>query len=528
MQRERGEDMHQALYRKYRPADFSGVVGQEHVTSVLKYEVAGKRTSHAYLFCGSRGTGKTTCAKILSKAVNCLDPQNGDPCCKCENCVAIDKGWTTDVMEMDAASNTGVDYIRDIRDAVMYAPSMLDTRVYIIDEVHMLSDGAFNALLKTLEEPPAGVIFILATTEMQKIPSTILSRCQRFEFRRIAGGVIAERLMEIAEKEKIVLERDAAQLIARLSQGGMRDAISMLELCSADGRRVDRALVEELSGGAGRQMVEKTVEALANKDRATLFSVIAKLYESSGDLSVFWQELIAYYRDMVVVKTIKDMNREDLRKVVLDLTESEFETLETLSGRFRYETLMYHASVLDGALASTGGRTGVSGRIAAEMALLKMSSEAVDTTPEALLSRIASLEDRLNAGLITPYPAFADTKSDARTEDTQKVEEKPAKQEVQLASKELMEFSEVLHAYARIDPGTAAFLNGTKAYLYEDGTLRVGVSNDFALRMLEGNHAATALTAILKNTQGVDAKVLFVRQNGKDPSNGMDALDELT
>ena len=518
--------MHQALYRKYRPAAFSDVVGQEHVTSVLKYEVAGGRASHAYLFCGSRGTGKTTCAKILSKAVNCLDPQNGDPCCKCENCVAIEKGWTTDVMEMDAASNTGVDYIRDIRDAVMYAPSMLSTRVYIIDEVHMLSDGAFNALLKTLEEPPSGVIFILATTEMQKIPSTILSRCPRFEFRRIAGGVIGDRLLEIAEKEGIALEKEAAHLIARLSQGGMRDAISMLELCSADGRRVDKELVESLSGGAGRQMIEKTVEALANKDRAALLSVIARLYESSGDLSVFWQELIAYYRDMIVVKTIKDMDKEDLRQTVLDLTESEYEKLTALSERFRYETLMYHSNVLDGALASTGGKTGASGRIAAEMALMKMSCEAVDASPQALLARIAALEDRLNAGLIAAYPS-----KDLKTAEVLQASKKEETTEVQASETEqkgrvLDCYAEVLSAFARIDPGTAAFLNGTDAILYPDGRLLIEVGNEFALRMVESNNGANAIGAILKNSHGVDARVTFFVKKGK--SKGADMLDELS
>ena len=521
--------MHQALYRKYRPACFSDVVGQEHVTSVQKYEVAGGRASHAYLFCGSRGTGKTTCAKILSKAVNCLDLQNGDPCCKCENCVAIDKGWTTDVMEMDAASNTGVDYIRDIRDAVMYAPSMLNTRVYIIDEVHMLSDGAFNALLKTLEEPPAGVIFILATTEMQKIPSTILSRCQRFEFRRIAGGVIVDRLLEIAEKEGISLEKEAAHLIARLSQGGMRDAISMLELCSADGRRVDKPLVESLSGGAGRQMVEKTVEALANKDRATLLSIIARLYESSGDLSVFWQELIAYYRDMIVVKTIKDMDKEELRKVVLDLTESEYEKLTALSGRFRYEALMYHSSVLDSALASTGGKTGASGRIAAEMALLKMSCEEVDASVESLLARIAALEDRLNAGLIAAYPANNGTVAVKAAEvvKEERVQEPFEEQSGQKGSA-LACYTEVLNAYARIDPGTAAFLNGTEATLYPNGLLQIAIGNDFALRMIESNNAANAIAAILKNSRGVDARVQFLLKNSGKMANGSDVLDELS
>ena len=517
--------MHQALYRKYRPSEFSTVVGQEHVTSVLKYEVAEKKASHAYLFCGSRGTGKTTCAKILSKAVNCLDPQKGDPCGRCENCLAIEKGTTTDVLEMDAASNTGVDYIRDIRDAVMYAPSMLNTRVYIIDEVHMLSDGAFNALLKTLEEPPAGVIFILATTEMQKIPATILSRCQRFEFRRIAGGVIAERLLYIAEKEGIALEKEAAHLIARLSQGGMRDAISMLELCSADGRRVTKELVEELSGGVGRRLVEKTVSAIADKNRGELFSIVARLYEASGDLSVFWQDLIGYYRDMIVLKTVKDLPADELRKDILDLTESEFEGLQENCNRFRYETLMYHCTLLDAALSSTSGKTGVSGRIAAEMTLMKMSSDAVDASPQALLARIAALEDKLNSGLFT---AVQSTQTQAPPEEREaEKEQKPAEAPAPKVQKELSSFAEILHAYARLEPGLAAFLNGAKAYITEEGTVFVGVGNDFALRMLESKNASDALSAILMNKEGIRAKVVLQISTPASEKKE-DALDELT
>ena len=264
--------MHQALYRKYRPSTFAEVVGQEHITEVLRYEVASSKTCHAYLFCGSRGTGKTTCAKILAKAVNCLNPVSGDPCGVCANCRAVDEG-TTDILEMDAASNTGVDYIRDIRDEVRYAPSQLLGRVYIIDEVHMLTDSAFNALLKTLEEPPAGVTFILATTEMQKIPATILSRCQRFDFRRIKSEVISARLQYIAQKENITITADAAHAIARIAEGGMRDAISLLELCASAEAEVDLKRVSEISGNAGSETVTRTIRAVLEKDR----NIISKL-----------------------------------------------------------------------------------------------------------------------------------------------------------------------------------------------------------------------------------------------------------
>ncbi|MBQ2307946.1 MAG: DNA polymerase III subunit gamma/tau, partial [Clostridia bacterium] len=224
--------MHQALYRKWRPQTFDDVCGQEHVTSILKYETENNKFSHAYLFCGSRGTGKTTCAKILAKAVNCEASVNGSPCNKCASCLAIDAGTATDVLEMDAASNNGVDNIRDIRDEVVYTPSALKYRVYIVDEVHMLSGSAFNALLKTLEEPPSHAVFILATTELHKLPSTIVSRCQRYDFRRIATDTLVKRLSHIADSEGISYDSDALRIIAKMAQGGMRDAISLLELCA--------------------------------------------------------------------------------------------------------------------------------------------------------------------------------------------------------------------------------------------------------------------------------------------------------
>ncbi len=532
--------MHRALYRKYRPLDFDGVVGQDHITSVLRYEVAAERTSHAYLFCGSRGTGKTTCAKILAKAVNCLAPVKGNPCGACENCRAVEAGVSTDVLEMDAASNTGVDYIRDIKDAVMYAPSMLKSRVYIIDEVHMLSDGAFNALLKTLEEPPANVVFILATTEMQKIPATILSRCQRFEFRRIAGQVIAERLLYIAEQEKIRLTDEAAYLIARNAQGGMRDAISLLELCGADGELVDVSRVEELAGGSGRKTVERTVEAIASGKGAELFDIVAELYSSSGDLSIFWQELISFYRDMIVVKTVKKMNEGELRKDILDLTESEYEKLKMLADRFKYETLMYHFTVLDKVLPATSGRSGISGRIAAEMALIRLVTECLDSSPEALSERISKLEDLIKSGSValgfgegtrTPENSVQQHPGILNSRFKEDEQENPAQGEIQEGedSKELKSFVEVLHDYTKADPGVASFLTGAKACVLRDGRIRVCVVSDFAVTMLNNSNASAALELIIGRVEGVFGKVFFVcdRQCGTVPK-GADKLNELT
>ena len=383
--------MHQARYRKWRPQTFSDVCGQDHITAILRYGVENGKTSHAYLFTGSRGTGKTTCAKILAKAVNCKSPDRGNPCGKCEACLAAAKSSCIDIIEMDAASNNGVDDIRQIRDEVEYLPAELTKKVYIIDEVHMLSPSAFNALLKTLEEPPAHVMFILATTELQKIPATILSRCQRFDFRRIASEVIAERLEYIAKEEGITLDHEAAFMLAHLAQGGMRDAISLLELCSGENKPVTTAVVEEIAGTGGRDVVLKLLEAVCDKDYDTIFDEVGKMFMSSKDLSVLWQDLIAFYRDMLVVKTTKN-SRE-----YLDLSERQYAELMEISGRFAVETLIYHGKLLDEALASMR-ISASSKRLIAEMTLVRMCDERFSVTNEALASRITALEDKLKSG----------------------------------------------------------------------------------------------------------------------------------
>ncbi len=380
--------MHQALYRKWRPKIFDDVYGQEHITSVLRYEVQNNRYSHAYLFCGSRGTGKTTCAKLLAKAVNCLAPVNGNPCGVCEACKAIENETTSDVVEMDAASNTGVDYIRDIRDSVMYAPSMLKNRVYIIDEVHMLSQSAFNALLKTLEEPPSEVIFILATTEQQKIPTTILSRCQKFEFRRILSDVIADRLMYISEKENIKITRDAAKLIAKMSQGGMRDAISLLELSAGQGKEITAESVRAITGSAGREQLTEIANAVLEKDADRLFKVINEIVSASKELTVFWQELIDFYRDLLVFKTTRSP------KKYIDLTPDEEQAIKDISSKYALPQLLRHCTLLEEAFILMQ-KAGASKRLNAEITLLKMRDERLDTYPEGLTARISAIEEKL-------------------------------------------------------------------------------------------------------------------------------------
>ena len=387
--------MHQALYRKWRPVTFDSVQGQEHITSILKYEVANNKFSHAYLFCGSRGTGKTSCAKILAKAVNCLSPENGNPCGKCEACRAIDMGATTDVLEMDAASNNGVDNIRDIRDEVVYSPSNLKYRVYIIDEVHMLSQSAFNALLKTLEEPPAHVVFILATTELHKLPATIISRCQRFDFRRITTEVLKNHLLRIAEAEGIDLREDAAILLAKQAQGGMRDAISLLDLCAGSREVVDEALVNDTVGTVGRENMLNVVKAIASKDYETIFAAIDEVVRSSRDITVFWQDLISVYRDLLVVKSSKNATS------YLDLTDSEAKALGEIASAFTVERLSYHCSMMQEAMLAMQKANAVR-RITAELTLVRMCDERLSGTTEAMLSRIADLEASIAMGNFTP------------------------------------------------------------------------------------------------------------------------------
>ncbi len=383
--------MHQALYRKWRPRTFDEVYGQEHITSILKYEVANNKVSHAYLFCGSRGTGKTSCAKILAKAANCLDPQNGSPCGKCYACQAIDAGATTDVLEMDAASNNGVDDIRDIRDEVVYSPSNLKYRVYIIDEVHMLSASAFNALLKTLEEPPEHVVFILATTELHKLPATIISRCQRFDFRRITTEVLKNHLLRVAKTEGIELEESAAVLLAKQAQGGMRDAISLLDLCAGSRERIDDELVNATVGKMGRENMLSVVRAVAERDYETIFSAVDEVVQSSRDITVFWQDLISVYRDLLIIKNSRNA------AAYLDLTDSETKALGSLAADFSVERLSYHCSMLQEALLAMA-RSNAIRRIVAELTLVRICDERLSKSPDAMLSRLSAIESKLATG----------------------------------------------------------------------------------------------------------------------------------
>lgn len=388
--------MYQVLYRKWRPQVFRDVVGQPHVTNTLLNELRDGRLSHAYLFTGSRGTGKTTCAKILAKAMNCEHPVNGDPCNECEICKGIDSGSILDVIEIDAASNNGVDNIRDLREEANFTPVNAKYRVYIIDEVHMLSIGAFNALLKTLEEPPEHVKFILATTEVHKLPATILSRCQRFDFRRIAPEDIAERLKFVAAEEGMTIDDEGALLIARLADGALRDALSILDQCAGRGDKIDAELVSEAAGMTGRGYLFDIAKAVNDNDSAAVLQLLDELHNSSCDMERLCTELINHYRNIMVVKTVK--NPENL----IVCTQHELEQTESEAQGQTLEAVLYALDILQSALERM--RSGVSRRTEMEMAMLKLTMPKLATDNEALLRRISVLESALASGNFTAAP----------------------------------------------------------------------------------------------------------------------------
>ena len=535
--------MHQALYRKWRPKTFSEVVGQEHITSILRQEATEGKFNHAYLFCGSRGTGKTTCAKILSKVVNCENPIDGNPCGVCPSCLAIENGSTTDVLEMDAASNNGVDNIRDIRDEVVYSPSFLKYRVYIVDEVHMLSNSAFNALLKTLEEPPSHAIFILATTELHKLPATIVSRCQRFEFRRIATDVLTSRIKFIAEQEEIAIEDDAARLIARYSQGGMRDSISLLELCASGGEKIDVSVVNETIGSAGRERMMAVANAIPERNYEFLFKEIDEVVTSSKDIMVFWQDLISLYRDLLVVKTVRDSAK------YLDLTDFELRCLNKLATKFTREMLIYHCRMLEDALSDMQ-TSGAVKRIIAELCFVKMCDEALSTSTEALLLRISNLEARLVSGDFV-QPKARDEVKEEKLKKKEKVEEKvESKKEIVFANepqpkvkqveispdatttKPLKAWSEAVQTIQPVDNGAYAFLKKTRAYVGVDDKIHV-LYDGFGLFAIDKpiikNTLAASLSKYLEKRYS-ENDIVFEQDNGKvkleDDLSDLDAFDD--
>lgn len=383
---------YQALYRKYRPQTFDEMVGQDAITRVLKSQLQTGRLSHAYLFTGSRGTGKTSCAKIMSKAVNCLSPIDGNPCNRCAACQSIDAGTCMDVLEIDAASNNGVDNVRDLRDDAIYSPASVRYRVYIVDEVHMLSIAAFNALLKIIEEPPEHLIFILATTELHKVPATILSRCQRFSFRRISPEDVSSRLQYVAYSEGLELEPDAAMALGRMADGALRDGISLLDQCaSATVGSVTEDSVYRCLGLAGTRNAAEMMNAVATKDTKSALTLYDRLYTSGKDVGALLDELCCLARDLLILKTAPGAGLSMLSGV------STLSEAQSLKDRLSAGELVRIMGLLQETMAgfTRGGKTRMDG----ELCVIRLCQPELSLAPDALNARLTRLEEAVASGI---------------------------------------------------------------------------------------------------------------------------------
>lgn len=460
--------MYQVLYRKWRPQRFADVVGQPQVTVTLQNELKSGRIAHAYLFTGSRGTGKTTCAKILAKAINCLHPVDGDPCGTCDICRGIDSGAVTDVTEIDAASNNGVDSIRDLREEVQFTPAEAKYRVYIIDEVHMLSPGAFNALLKTLEEPPAHVVFILATTEVHKLPATILSRCQRFDFHRIAPEAIADRLAYVCTQENAEIDRDAALLIARLADGALRDALSLLDQCLGRGAHVTEPLAAEAAGLTGQTHLFALTDTLIAHDPAAALQLIAALHAQSKDMARLCEELIGHFRNLMLFKTMQDPG------ALVAVGESERAELARQADAFTLTAVLAAIGQLQLCLEAMS--TGSSRRVEMEMTMLRLCRPELAADVPSLLQRVEQLEQtvkrvqiRAAAMPATELPQAPKPSVPAQTPPKEAAPNvpPPAPHPPRVRTP-MAEWPQVVEALQTLSPALAAVLEQSKAYIDGD------------------------------------------------------------
>lgn len=515
---------HLALYRQWRPLTFDDVVEQRHIVETLKNSIKTNSLSHAYLFCGTRGTGKTTLAKILARAVNCLEPVDGNPCNHCEICRGILDGSIIDVVEIDAASNNGVDDVRQIKEAVMYVPAVTRYKVYIIDEVHMLSTGAFNALLKTLEEPPESVIFILATTEPHKLPATITSRCQRFDFKRISIQGICQRLEKIAEAEGVAYEPSAIQLIARLAQGGMRDAISLLDQCIAMGTgKITRDGVITVAGLTSSEVVDAFAEALVDRNVTAALTQIEQAYSGGRDLAPLCVQLVEWFRNLMLYQTGGDALK------LMDVDEVGLERLKQAAARIRYEETV--AMIRELSETESRLRWSENQRILMEVTVVRLCARSLDSAdiPEKiklLESRLDDLEKRLAAfsnGVAlqkpgnresasahhAPEDGTAQPKSPAvkAEKKTGEAKEEPRSPQNGTDLKEWPKVLEYLQSAGKMK--VYAYLIDTRCILADDDTAVVLVGRDEQLKknILSRNESLEAIEEALLNVVGAPMKV---------------------
>lgn len=527
--------MYTALYRKWRPLTFDDVVSQPHITTTLSRQITDGKTAHAYLFTGSRGTGKTTCARIFAKAINCLDPHDGRPCLECEICRGADSGILSDIIEIDAASNTGVDDIRELRESTIYTPELCKYKVYIIDEVHMLSNQAFNALLKIMEEPPAHVKFILATTEVHKVPATIISRCQRFDFRRIRSEDISARLLYIAEHEDFALDKDAADLIARIADGAMRDALSLLDQCVAYSNHVNLQVVTDAAGIAGRDYLFDILEAIADCNISHAIEKTDELYSKSKDMTRLCDELIFQVRNLMLIKTVPD--KEDL----LRCSPDEILRLKNISQKMTLAAITDKLEILQN-LGESLPRAS-SKRVEFEMALVRLCStdKAVQPNQSAdisvLIKKIEQLEReiaqlRLNG--VTPQVKTPEIKKQAAESMPQ---EKPKQTTTATAAVPqptaneptlpCAEWENILERVTELNPGCAGALRGSEAYT-RGQTLLIIVKNEFFLGLFKKSENAQSLRQAVKDVTGINysLRAKCDKRDNTPKDNPIDALIE--
>ena len=502
--------MYQALYRKWRPQTFADVIGQDHITSVLQYQVEQNRVSHAYLFCGSRGTGKTTCAKLLAKAVNCTNLQNGNPCNECEACRSINNATSLDVAELDAASNNKVDDIRRLCDEVIFPPSSLKKRVYIVDEVHMLTTQAFNALLKTLEEPPEHAVFILATTELQKVPATIVSRCQRFDFSRIRKEKIVDRLMMICSEEGINIDRDAAFVIANLSDGAMRDALSLLESCAAKGAYISTEYVINLLGLSNREQLLELLYSASRQNSSRALALLEELYTKNGDLSTCFAELLEICRDIFIIQNVSAPN------MYINSTEDEMKRLREVADSTPPELLNYYIGEIQKFLSDTPA-FGLNKKVAAEIAVIKMTTPSSTETVESLLARISQLERSLeDPDTVIKSPVSEKKEVKPKTADTPPAPAKP--KTVKNGNKDVFEqVNEFVRLFGDKSPMNKFFVQSAKIKK-EENTLKIYTSQIGASTIKMSGAEKIALEV----AQSLDSEIEFVEVYSDDGKNTSD------
>ena len=465
---------YRALYRQWRPRDFSHMVGQKPIIETLRNQVIHDRIAHAYLFCGSRGTGKTSTAKILAKAINCEHPVDGDPCGKCANCMRTDREESLDIIEIDAASNNGVDEMRDLRDTVKYPPQFGQYKVYIIDEVHMLSTSAFNALLKTLEEPPAHVVFILATTEPQKLPETILSRCQRFDFGRIATSDIAMRLKEAADGAGATVTDGALMTIARTAEGGMRDALSILDMCLGYGDRIDETMVRRILGTCDSGFLFRFGDALAAEDAGGVFHMIDEMMRDGRDPTVFSKDVSHHIRCLLLAKCCPEQMED-----ILDLTGDDVKDYQEQAGKFTVTRLM---KILDLFMAlETEMRFSASPRVALENVSLKCCIRTEETDAQALNDRIdelerkiAALSERIQTGVqISAANPAAERKAETAVAEPAKQNKSNTTKGARSNDSESSEiWEQLMKQYQKTDPAVWSMLNHGRIAAVEDDVFR--------------------------------------------------------